>query len=187
MPPAPHPRVIFKKGRKLVFCPKRASGFDYPTKVVGQTKWTGSDGKPVTVYYDPSTGNAGKSAADYLLTKLEDVMLSCDVWFGVRGLGGNCIVCPDFGGAYHYGCSFEVGGDWYLSISDRDTVVGLAVAEITESYMGLQGAGWNCGGSGGEALSRVLAEIATGGADGAMRDYTSGPSWDGKNWIDNDS
>ena len=103
------------------------------------------------------------------------------------GLGGNCIVAPDFGGAYHYGCSFDGGGDWYLSSGANDVVVGLAVAEITESYMGLQAKGWNCGGSGGEALSRVLAEIATGGASGALADYTTGPSWNGQNWIDRDS
>lgn len=187
MPPPPPMRVIERKGKKVARRAKAASGFDYPTKQVARSTWTGTDGKPVTIYYDPSTGAAGLAAALYVASKIDDVMKSCDVWFGVRGLGGNIILAPDFGGAYHYGCSFDQGGDWYLSLSENDTTVGLAVAEITESYMGLQGAGWDCGGSGGEALSRVLAEIATGGPDGAMRDYTSGPSWDGSNWIDRDS
>jgi len=178
---------LLKAGKKLPLRETHANGFDYRVTLVGKSAWLGKDGKPVTVYYDPSTGAAGLTVAQYVLEKIEDVMRSCDAWFGVSGLGGNIIVAPDFGGAYHYGCSFDQGGDWYLSLSDQDTTVGLAVAEITESYMGLQAKGWNCGGSGGEALSRVLAEIATGGPDGAMRDYSAGPSWTGADWINRDS
>lgn len=187
MAPAAQPRALLKKGKKAALPPKKAGGFDYPTQLVGTSAWKGDDGQPVTVYYDPNTGADGKAVAQYVLDHIDDVMASCDFWFGVKGRGGNVIVAPDFGGAYHYGCDFDSGGDWYLSLSDKDTTVGLAVAEITESYMGLQAKGWNCGGSGGEALSRVLAEIATGGATGAMIDYSAGPSWNGANWIDRDS
>src|SRR5207249_1513039 len=149
-------RVLMKKDRPIPVHHKKKTGFDYPAKLIGVSQWKGQDGKGVSVYYDPSTGSAGKAAAEYLLSKIDDVMNSCDVWFGVKGFSGNALVCPDFGGAYHYGCDFQDGGDWYLSISDKETVVGLAMAEISESYMGLQGKGWNCGGSGGEALSRVM-------------------------------
>ncbi len=187
MPTPVGPRVLVRRGTPLRIRPKKGIGFDYPTTLVGTSQWLGSDGRPVTVYMDTSTGTTGLSVAQHVLAAIEGVMTSCDAWFGVRGLSGNVIVAPDFGGAYHYGCDFSSGGDWYLSLSAPDTTVGLAVAEITESYMGLQARGWNCGGSGGEALSRVLAEIATGGAAGAMVDYSAGPSWDGANWIDRDS
>ena len=162
------------------------SHFDFPTKFIGKSKWLGSDGKPVNILVDPSLGAAGEAVAQNLLTRIDDAMASCDVWFGVRGQGGNCIIAPAFGGAYHYGCSFTNGGDWYLSMDTNDVILGLALAEITESYMGLQGKGWNCGGSGGEGLSRVLAETGTGGPNGAMKDFATGSAWDGTDWISRD-
>ncbi len=98
MPPTPPLRVLVKKNQKLNKKAKAISGFDYPTTIIGQSKWKGSDGRPVTVYYDPATGAQGKAAALYLLSKIDDVMTACDVWFGVKGASGNCIVAPDFGG-----------------------------------------------------------------------------------------
>lgn len=179
-------RPLAKKGKALAKKPKASSGFDYPAQAVGSSKWKGSDGQPVNVFVDPSTGASGQAAAQNVLTQIDTLMAAFDAVFGVQGQGGNVIVCPDFGGAYHYGCDFSNGGDWYESNEGTDVVVGLAVAEIVESYMGLQSKGWNCGGSGGEALSRVLAEIATGGANGAMVDYAAGTSWDGSDWISRD-
>lgn len=180
------PRVMRQK-RFAAHKPVRAKvGFDYPTTLIGTSTWKGSDGTPVTIYCDPATGQAGTDVAKYVLSKIDALMASCDAWFGVRGLGGNVIVAPDFGGAYHYGCSFDQGGDWYESLSGNDTTLGLVMAEVVESYMGLQNKGWNCGGSGGEGLSRFLAEVATGGADGAMSAYAAGPSWDGTDWISAD-
>jgi hypothetical protein len=166
---------------------KSASGFDYPATLVGTSQWLGSDGKPVTVYYDPATGASGLSIAQYVLSKIDDVMASCDAWFGVKGAGGNIIIASIGGGAYHYGCDFATGGDWYLDPADgNETTLGLAMAEVCESYMGLTNAGWNCGGSGGEALSRFLAEVATGGASGAMVGYSAASSYDGNDWISKD-
>ena len=67
--------------------------------------------------------------------------------------------------------------------------IGLYIAELTECFMGAAARGWNCGGSGGEALSRFFAEAVSGGANGAMAGYASAPAWDqaGRpNWIDTD-
>lgn len=165
-------------------------GFDFPVSPVGNSKWVGSDGKPVAVYYDPASGQAGLSDAQYVLAHIDDLMNSCDFWFGVKGQGGNVVVATlpghPQGGAYHYGCDFQSGGTWYEDQEGNAGTLGLVMAEATESYMGLQAKGWDCGGSGGEALSRVLAEVATGGANGAMAGYASGPSYDGTDWISRD-
>jgi hypothetical protein len=171
-----------------------ASGFDFPVTRVGASSWTGSDGQPVTVYYDPGLGAAGLAVAKDILTRLDALMAYCDSIFGVRGQGGNVIIAAIGGatdgtaGAYHYGGDFVSGGDWYVDVADGnpDLTFGLAMAEISESYMGLQNRGWNAGHSGGEALSRFLAEIVSGGPNGALAGYASGPSWDGTDWISHD-
>ncbi len=177
--------------------PKSAGGFDYPTALVGKTTWVGSDGGPVNVYYDPSLGAAGKALAQNILGRMDDLMAYCDWAFGVNGKAGNVIIAALDGatdgsaGAYHMGCSFNSdapGSDWYEDYSrgNPDEVFGLVMAEVCESYMGLQGRGINCGGSGGEGVSRFLAEIVSGGPNGALRDYASGPSWNGADWISRD-
>src|SRR5258708_39363914 len=53
--------------------------------------------------------------------------------------------------------------------------------------MGGKKKGWDCGGSNGEALSRFLAELESGGPQGALAGFSTGPLWDraGRpNWID---
>ncbi len=168
---------------------KSKVGFDYPATKVGDTQWIGADGAPVSVYYDPALGAGGLNVATYVLAQLDLILPYFDWCFGVKGKAGNVLIVQDIGGAYHYGCAFNSdggGSDWYCSIGPGDLVAGLAAAEICESYMGLQGKGWDCGGSGGEALSRFLAEVCTGGPDGAMKDYATGPSWDGSDWLSQD-
>ena len=66
------------------------------------------------------------------------------------------------GGAYHHSCQAT---DLYCDVQftpaiDPDVTSALAVAEAVEVFEALQGGGWNCGGSNGEGLSRVLAEAA---------------------------
>jgi hypothetical protein len=177
---------------------KAAGQFDYPTTLVGNTQWVGQDGIGVTVYYDPSLGQQGLDLANNILPRLEDLMVYLDTVFGVKGKGGNVIIAPlstghdGSGGAYHYNCAFNVdapgGSDWYedAAFGNPDLTFGLVMAEVCESYMGLQAKGWNCGGSGGEGLSRFLAEVVTGGASGSMSAYAAGPSWDGTDWISRD-
>jgi hypothetical protein len=98
------------------------------------------------------------------------------------------------GGAEHLGCDFASGGVLFCDadFSDPRTTLGLFIAELDECFQGdasNPNRGWDCGGSGGEAHSRAAAELASGGASGSLKDYTSAPSWvqAGKpNWIDRD-
>ncbi len=202
-------RILLKRRKRLnvaacraalsahVEKPKVAGGFDYPTTLVGSTTWKGQDGGPVNVYYDPVLSTGGYAAAKIILTRMDALMTYLDGVFGVKGKAGNVIIAAisdatdGSAGAYHYGCSFNSdspGSDWYEDYDSAsvDEVFGLVMAEVCESYMGLQGRGWNCGGSGGEGLSRFLAEIVSGGASGALSAYASGPSWDGTDWISKD-
>jgi hypothetical protein len=176
--------------------PKLAGGFDFPTQLVGKSIWVGSDGGGVNILYDPATGAAGLAAANDVLAGIDALMTYCDAVFGVKGKSGNVIVCDvgnatdGTGGAYHYGCSFNAdgaGSDWYEDVSpDVRETFGLVMAEVCESYMGLQAKGWNCGGSGGEGLSRFLAEIVSGGPNGSLGAFSSGSAWDGTDWISRD-
>ncbi len=196
------PKVLFRGPKaarqemaaKMAQIPKAAGGFDFPTTPVGTSKWLGSDGKPVTIYYDPATGAAGQAAAMFILANIDALMAFCDATFGLKGQGGNVIIAAvngqtnGDGGAYHYGCDFASGGTWYEDVSpNTQMVLGLVMAEVCESYMGFAGKGWNCGGSGGEGLSRLLAEIASGGPSGALGGFSTGDSYDGTtDWISKD-
>ncbi len=173
---------------------------DVRATLVGNSKWVGSDGHPVAVSYETATGAAGKAIATNILGRIDDLMTYLDRVFDVKGKGGNVVICSSpfqgatdgSGGAYHYSCSFNSdspgGSDWYecLATGNPDMDFGLVMAEVCESYMGLQRKGWNCGGSGGEGLSRFLAEIVSGGPNGALSAFASGSAWDGTDWISHD-
>ena len=168
----------------------QSGGFDFPTQLVGTTP----DGN-TTVYYDPSLGTPGATLAQQILARMPNTYNSSQAFFAIPGQPVNVIIAAvnnvtdGNGGAYHYGCSFNPGGDLYCdaAFGNPDLTNGLVVAELTESFMGAQNKGWNCGGSNGEALSRLLAEQLSGGAQGALSAYATGPTWDqdGRpNWID---
>jgi hypothetical protein len=165
-------------------------GFDFPTRFVGATP----DGN-TTVYNDPGLGQPGADLAQQILGRAVDTYNQCQAFFGIPGQHVNVIIAAvngvtdGSGGAYHYGCDFNTGADLYCdaALGNAELTNGLVVAELTESFMGTQGRGWNCGGSNGEALSRFLAELLSGGAGGALAAYATGPRWyqDGRpNWID---
>jgi hypothetical protein len=162
--------------------------FDYPTELVATTA-------DVTLYYDPQLGQEGADLAQQVKNTVEQTYVNCQNYFGIAGQPVNVIIAPinnetDGGaGAYHYGCSFNPGGDLYIDAAFGNPVMttGLIVAELTESFMGAQNNGWDCGGSNGEALSRFLAELESGGPTGALAAFATGPAWDGAgrpNWID---
>ncbi len=176
--------------RRLRAAAAQAGGFDFPTQRVGTTA-----DRNTTVYYDPALGSPGEGLAQQILARIADTYNNCQAFFAIPGQPVNVIIAAvngatdGSGGAYHYGCNFNPGGDLYCdaALGNPDLTNGLVVAELTESFMGAQNAGWNCGGSSGEALSRVLAEILSGGAHGALAAYATGPTWDqdGRpNWID---
>jgi hypothetical protein len=189
----PHQRAGFyvsaRKSRQAIAA-AGLGGFDYPTQLTGTTQ----DGN-VTVYYDPSLGQDGSDLAQQFLQGAAQAYGDTQAFFAVPGSPVNVIIAAlngstdGLGGAYHYGCNFNPGGDLYCdaAFGVPDVTTGLFVAELTESFMGAQAVGWDCGGSNGEALSRYLAETETGGANGALAPYASGPSWDqaGRpDWID---
>ena len=182
----PHPARLLKTAT--------AGQFDYPVSEVGKT----SDGL-VTVYVDTSLPANAKLVAAALLGEAPNLVKQCEAWFGIPCQPVNLIVASlsgsndGTGGAYHYGCSFSDGGDLYVDYAvQHDGVTmdaGLFIAELSEAFMGAQAKGWNCGGSGGEALSRLCAELVSGGPGGALGAFASAPSWEqaGKpNWIDSD-
>ena len=176
--------------------PNLPQQFDVAAKSVGKSRWIGSDGKPIEVWYDPASRGGKALAEDILQNRIDDMMKWLDDAFGVHGGSGNVIVIPGNGGAYHYGCDFLSGRDWYeddmglhgpTTDNNGGMVVGLVMAEVSESYMGAQGKSWDCGGSGGEALSRICAEAASGGIAGAMSGgFSARSSWDGADWISRD-
>jgi hypothetical protein len=167
-----------------------AGAFDFPTTRAGVTA-----DNVMVVYYDPSLGQPGADLAQQVLASGSQTYAACQAFFGVPGQPVNVIIAAlnnatdGSAGAYHYGCSFDGGGDLYCdaAFGNPQMEIGLVVAELTESFMGTQLKGWDCGGSNGEALSRVLAELLSGGPDGSLVAYATGPAWDqaGRpNWID---
>jgi hypothetical protein len=167
-----------------------AGGFDFPSQFVGTTP----DGN-VTVYYDPSLGQAGSDLAQQIFALVDITYADCQAFFDVPGQPVNVIIAAvngatdGTGGAYHYGCNFNPGDDLYCdaAFGNPELTNGLIAAELTESFMGAQNQGWDCGGSNGEALSRFLAELLSGGPDGALTAFATGPAWDqdGRpDWID---
>lgn len=164
--------------------------FQYPAEQVGATP----DGN-VTVYYDPALGTAGATLARQILQDAPKSYGDCQTFFGISGKPINVVIAPlsaahdGSGGAYHLGCNFSPGGDLYIDAAFGNPVMtnGLVVAELTESFMGAQNKGWDCGGSNGEALSRFLAELESGGPKGALAGFATGPDWQAAgrpNWID---
>jgi hypothetical protein len=169
---------------------ERAVGFDFPVQVVGTT----TDGK-VTVLYDPSLGPQGQTLAQQIFANAAQTYADSQAFFEIPGQPVNVIIAPvngatnGTGGAYHYGCNFVAGSDLYCdaAFGNPELTTGLFVAELTECFMGLQNKGWDCGASNGESLSRLLAELLSRGADGALAAFATGPAWNqaGRpDWLD---
>ncbi|MHB1605277.1 MAG: hypothetical protein ACYCTV_02640 [Leptospirales bacterium] len=158
------------------------AGFDYQVIQVGMA---GS----ITVSYDPSLGKPGLALARQMLRSVTGPYDAMQTFFGIDGRAVNVVISPlsgkndGSGGAYHYACNFTTGGVLYLDATFLNTTVnplnleiGLYVAELSESFMGPQNLGWNCGYSNGEALSRFLAEQET--PNGTLNAFATGPAWD---------
>src|SRR5579875_295438 len=126
-------------------------GFDYP---ITQAGVAGN----VTVYYDPELGAQGSSLAQQLLGAVTQPYQDMQTWFGATG------------GVLYLDATFDSTG-----VDPLDLEVGLYVAELSECFMGTQGAGWGCGDSNGEGLSRFAAEQET--PAGTMAAFATGPAW----------
>ncbi len=152
---ASRPHVFARPGARLGKRAKRHVGFDYPTTLRGGTPH-------FTVYYNPSLHANGTLIADGVLASCEREYESLRGTFGgltPPGLPFNIIIAPKIGGAYHYSCAaidLYCDGD-VGAIPDIDHTRMLVVAEEVEVFSAAQQAGWDCGASNGEGLSRVLA------------------------------
>ena len=166
--------------------------FDYPTTLVGTAA-----GGPATVYYDAALGQPGLDLVNALLALLPQTISTNSTIFGTAAQPVNVIIADiggggtGNGGAYHYGCDYLSGGDLYLDAAIGNALMdnGLFEAELSECSMGSPMRGFNCGGSGGEGLSRVCAELVSGGPNGALAAFTSVPTWQQSSypdWVDSD-
>ena len=167
------------------------AGFDYPTVQEGSTA-------DFVVFYDPSLGANGKSCADGVLATCENDYAQTAAWFGIDApkLPINIIIAAldssgqGSGGAYHYGCDAI---DLYCDLKsvpslDIDYTRMLVVAELVEVFEAAQGVGWDCGGSNGEGLSRVLATALY---PAELNGYTTAAAWldtpDRPDWVKNNN
>jgi hypothetical protein len=150
---APRPHVFAPPGAAVAELGAPRVGLDFPTTLRGSTAH-------FHVYYDPALGANGPVIADAVLASCErEYNILSGFFGGIQPGPFNIIVAPGIGGAYHYGCS---GTDLYCDAStspspDVNHTRMLVVAEEVEVFSAVQNAGWNCGASNGEGLSRVLA------------------------------
>jgi hypothetical protein len=112
------------------------------------------------VSYAQSLGGNGPTLADAVLATCEADYNRLQGWFGNINIGSlpfNVYIKPGANGASHASCPATGLFCDAFNGTDVDLVRSLIVAEEDEVFMGNQGAGWDCGASNGEALSRVLA------------------------------
>ena len=110
------------------------------------------------VYYDNSLGTNGQNLADAVLANCEWDLFELRGWFGGVAAGRFSVyIDPGSFGAYHANCAATEIHCAAFGGTDGALENMLNVAEVDEVMMANQGAGWNCGASAGEGLSRVLA------------------------------
>jgi hypothetical protein len=119
------------------------------------------------VYYANVLGQSGDKIAQAVLKNCERDYQTISGMFGQqKSIQFNIVIAPlsqnmdGTGGAYHHSCQAT---DLYCDVQltptiNPDVTNALVVAEEVEVFQAVQGGGWNCGGSNGEGLSRVLAE-----------------------------
>ena len=126
------------------------------------------------VYYDNSLGASGQALADTVLANCEQDFTQLRAWFGITAGRFPVYIDPGSFGAYHASCAATEMHCAAFTGTNGALVSMLTVAEADEVFMANQNAGWNCGASAGEGLSRVLAtERYPAQLDG----FASGASW----------
>ncbi len=142
----------------------------------------------VTVYVDPTLGEAGLANAQWLVRDGDRIAAANDTIFGTAGQPVSVIIyaiggkTDGTGGADHGGCDYTTGGaiEVDASFGSNPRITGLFEAELSECAMG----GNLCGYSNGEALSRWCASIVS---HNALADFATAPTWyqDGMpDWVD---
>lgn len=113
-----------------------------------------------TVFYADDLGTDGPVLADAVLSRCEQDYASLQGFFGgitPAGLPFEVHIQPGSNGASHATCAATALTCDAFTGTDGALVSSLVVAEADEVFMANQGAGWDCGASNGEGLSRVLA------------------------------
>ncbi|MGZ6571816.1 MAG: hypothetical protein ACXVHJ_12210 [Solirubrobacteraceae bacterium] len=164
-----------------------AAGPAWPT-YTGTAQRVGTSTSGVSVYVDPSLGQAALRNAQDLLADADRVVQANSTIFNIAGepvdvvvfaLGGHT---DGTGGADHGGCTFTNGNaiEVDASFGNPARVSALFEAELSECAMN----GQLCGESTGEALSRWCAAVV---GNNALADYATAPVWaqDGMpDWVD---
>ena len=140
-----------------------------PSNLVGQTEH-------FAVYVDPTLGDDGKQDAQAVLDDCEGDYASVSGYFGGIDAGPFAVVLfSNPNGAYHMTCAAtDLFCDAVVSPANGEFSEFLNVAEFVEVFEAVQGAGWDCGMSNGEGLSRVLAtDLHPTQLDG----FATAPAW----------
>jgi hypothetical protein len=132
----------------------------------------------VTVFVDPSIGDAALQNAQDLVSDADRVVAANDQLFGTVGGPVSVIVfalsgaTDGTGGADHMGCDYTTGAaiEVCASFGNSARVSALLEAEVSECSMG----GNLCGVSTGEALSRWCAAVV---GSNALADFVTAPQW----------
>jgi hypothetical protein len=140
------------------------------------------------VYYEDGLADTGAALADGVLASCESEYTALQSYFGGITPGGLpfniFVVAGDFG-AYHANCAATEFHCAVFDGSNTDLVRMLVVAEEVEVFEAAQAAGWDCGASHGEGLSRILgAELYP----DALNGFASASTWlnsDRPDWINN--
>jgi hypothetical protein len=164
-----------------------AAGPAWPS-YTGTAQLVGTSSSRVSVYVDPSLGQAALQNAQDLLTDADRVVQANDTIFNIAGAPVDVIVfalggqTDGTGGADHGGCTFANGNTIEVdaSFGNSARVSALFEAELSECAMN----GQLCGESTGEALSRWCAAVV---GSNALADFATAPVWaqDGMpDWVD---
>jgi hypothetical protein len=185
--PSPHPLVPPTSTPAPAPTSQAASGPPWPS-YRGTAQLVGTSASAVSVYVDPSLGQAALQNAQDLLADADRIVQANNTIFDITGgpvdvivfaLGG---LTDGTGGADHNGCTFANGNaiEVDASFGNSARVSALFEAELSECAMN----GQLCGESTGEALSRWCAAVV---GNNALSGFATAPVWaqDGMpDWVD---
>lgn len=148
------PSVLHRTGMSAVSAAKDPTTLIAPANLAGRTEH-------FAVYVDPALSVSGQADAAGVLKSCEKDYLAVAGYFGIDAGPFKVVLFANPGGAYHDNCAAtDLFCDAKTSPPNPDYSEFLNVAEFVEVFEAVQGAGWDCGASNGEGLSRVLAADA---------------------------
>lgn len=149
------PSVFHRTGMAVAKAATDPSTLIDDANLAGQTRH-------FTVYVDPALGPDGSADAKTVLEACEADYAKVSGYFNDLSAGPFTVVLfSNPGGAYHDTCAAtDLFCDAKTGPADGDYSEFLNIAEFVEVFEAVQAAGWDCGKSNGEGLSRVLATDA---------------------------